>query len=310
MRCTCPMGGDRTCPDDCATAIYWSMSDTERKAQRKTTAEKLYKLGFAMEQIARQLGVSHMTIVRDLKEFEHNVQTQPRTSKRGRKGEGRPKGSKSKGSRRGNAPVLDKARIIVREKIEAGKPVNAVKLQAEHGISHVTFETATAAELARNEALSDPEVTRSALESMTAKQKFDAAVKQMRRKLEVEIRKELHAEYHKWVQRQLDQYNENAKHYEIIIKARKGLMDKTAYNLIWSCLHADSRKSVSDERLNRAFNLWASLEKAILSEKDKPTTPSSLPKTVDELLKRREAYQAQRAAERAKKSKTGNAMAR
>ena len=171
-------------------------------------------------------------------------------------------------------------------------------------------ETATAAELARNEALSDPEVTRSALESMTAKQKFDAAVKQMRRKLEVEIRKELHAEYHKWVQRQLDQYNENAKHYEIIIKARKGLMDKTAYNLIWSCLHADSRKSVSDERLNRAFNLWASLEKAILSEKDKPTTPSSLPKTVDELLKRREAYQAQRAAERAKKSKTGNAMAR
>ena len=45
-----------------------------------------------MEQIAAFLSVSHMTIVRDLKEFEHHVQTAPHTSKRGRKGEGHPKG--------------------------------------------------------------------------------------------------------------------------------------------------------------------------------------------------------------------------
>lgn len=45
--------------------------------------------GFTMEAIATQLSVSHPTIVRDLKEFVHDEQTQPRTSARGRKGEGR-----------------------------------------------------------------------------------------------------------------------------------------------------------------------------------------------------------------------------
>jgi DNA-binding NarL/FixJ family response regulator len=38
-----------------------------------------------------QQGFTHSQIVRDLKEFVHDEQTQPRTSKRGRKGEGRRK---------------------------------------------------------------------------------------------------------------------------------------------------------------------------------------------------------------------------
>jgi predicted ArsR family transcriptional regulator len=48
---------------------------------------------FTMEQIATQLGVSKPSIHRDLKELFHDETTPPRTSKRGRKGEGRPKGA-------------------------------------------------------------------------------------------------------------------------------------------------------------------------------------------------------------------------
>jgi hypothetical protein len=39
------------------------------------------------------LGVTAMTISRDLEEFSHDVKTQTRTSARGRKNEGRPNGS-------------------------------------------------------------------------------------------------------------------------------------------------------------------------------------------------------------------------
>ena len=50
-----------------------------------------------------------------------------------------------------NTPTLskmDRARQIVRERIAHGKPVQARKLQAEYGISHVTFEAASAVETA------------------------------------------------------------------------------------------------------------------------------------------------------------------
>jgi hypothetical protein len=47
------------------------------------------KTASKVEQIATQLGVHHSQIVRDLAEFVHDAKTEPRISKRGRKGEGR-----------------------------------------------------------------------------------------------------------------------------------------------------------------------------------------------------------------------------
>ena len=58
MKCVCPMGGDRACPDDCLLAVWANMPPDDRKTQRKSIAEKLYKQNFTMEQIATQLGVS------------------------------------------------------------------------------------------------------------------------------------------------------------------------------------------------------------------------------------------------------------
>jgi DeoR/GlpR family transcriptional regulator of sugar metabolism len=45
------------------------------KARRKPIAERLYKQGFTMDQIATQLGVTTWTISKDLKEFSPEVKT-------------------------------------------------------------------------------------------------------------------------------------------------------------------------------------------------------------------------------------------
>jgi IS30 family transposase len=83
------MGSDQDCPDDCPLAVWASLSPRDRKSQRKAIAEKLYKLNYTMEEIAKQLGVTHKTISQDLKGFVPKVQT-PRP-----KG-GRPKGASPK----------------------------------------------------------------------------------------------------------------------------------------------------------------------------------------------------------------------
>jgi hypothetical protein len=49
-------------------------------------------------------------------------------------------------------------------------------------------------------------------------------------------------------------------------------MDRAAYRLIWSCLHDDSRKSVSSEKLNKAFNIWTEAKAKVLGEEENPTS--------------------------------------
>jgi hypothetical protein len=49
-------------------------------------------------------------------------------------------------------------------------------------------------------------------------------------------------------------------------------MDRAAYRLIWSCLHEDSRKLVSSEKLNKAFNIWTEVRAKVLDEEEN-TTP-------------------------------------
>jgi N6-adenosine-specific RNA methylase IME4 len=57
------------------------------------------------------------------------------------------------------AKIMERAREIVRPLVRDGKPVNARKLQAEHSISHVTFEAAVAVERAWLEGASGTRVT-------------------------------------------------------------------------------------------------------------------------------------------------------
>src|SRR6516165_7395556 len=67
MKCVCPMGGDRTCPDNCFLAAWYSVPEDQRTAERRRPiVEQLAKQGYTQDAIAMQLGVSQQTIGRDL----------------------------------------------------------------------------------------------------------------------------------------------------------------------------------------------------------------------------------------------------
>jgi hypothetical protein len=94
MRCVCPMGGNRTCPKGCPLAKWASLSPADRRSQRKTIAEQLYKQGFTMEVIATQLGVTNQTISNDLRDFPNDLEIKkPAKTASNPKGAGRPKNS-------------------------------------------------------------------------------------------------------------------------------------------------------------------------------------------------------------------------
>src|SRR5262245_3884283 len=116
MKCVCPMGGDRSCPDDCPLAIWATLSTEDRKAQRRPVAEQLYKQGFTMEAIATQLGVHKATIARDLKDIVaicNNVKPDRGTDTLGRKkSTGRPKGT-TKRRKNTSAPAETAAKSIL-----------------------------------------------------------------------------------------------------------------------------------------------------------------------------------------------------
>lgn len=56
-----------------------------------------------------------------------------------------------------------------------------------------------------------------------------------------------------------------------IYDGRKGVMNAATFDAIRRCLHPDSRNSLSDKKLAEAFDLFNSLEKRLLNEKDSPT---------------------------------------
>jgi hypothetical protein len=62
---------------------------------------------------------------------------------------------------------------------------------------------------------------------------------------------------------------------------RRGVMDAATFDAIRRCLHPDSRHSLSDKKLAEAFDLFNSLEKRLLNEKDSPTNIPDLPDTVE-----------------------------
>jgi hypothetical protein len=107
---------------------------------------------------------------------------------------------------------------------------------------------------------------------VTAQQRLDAAIRQHKQNLDAEFSQHVEEEVGSgcaslW--RRI--FDEEIALYEKAVKTRKGIMDKAVYRLIWSCLHDDSRKSVSTEKLNEAFNIWTEAKLKVLDEKENPT---------------------------------------
>jgi hypothetical protein len=99
--------------------------------------------------IAAEIGVGNKTVSRARSTVSHDT-VDKRTGKDGRTRK------MPRQSKRGIVtPKQDQARAIVRKKLEANEPISPHRLQEEHGISHVTFDMAIAAETARRDALSE-----------------------------------------------------------------------------------------------------------------------------------------------------------
>lgn len=288
------------------------------KEDRQRQAVRLYESGLTMEAIGDMLGVSHKTISLDLAGVicTKGTNQKPAKTETNPKGAGRPKGSGKKAkAAKETKPVVKKiaAPAPTKTKDEKGR-VAGVDIKVDPEVwrefnDRARGENKSATTLI-NELVTgtvSPPIDPSTL-SLSAQDKLNIAIKQATRKLEVEIEHRVRQENLKWLQKQLDQYNENAAHYEAVMKSRKGgVLTSAEFKLVWSCLHTDSRKSVSDERLNKAFNLFSKLEKLILSEAESPTKGAGLPKTATDLMRQKAEYQAQRAAERAaKKGTTSN----
>ena len=96
----------------------------------------------------------------------------------------------------------------------------------------------------------------------------------------------------------LPSYNESYAEYQEVVKARKGVMDKKTFMLIWSCLHPDSRKSVSAEKLNEAFLRFSKMELLLLDEKEHPTPTMQMPTTSEALTALKAKVAAERKAKR------------
>jgi IS30 family transposase len=289
------MGGDRTCPDDCILAVWTTLKPEARKAQRRPIAEQLYKQGFTMETIATQLGVHHSQIVRDLKDIcaqRTNVKDRGADTLGRKKSTGRPKGSNRPSKRPQQEHIVAQA--------DAG--MTAKEIAAKVGITPRAVHRALQDERIKREA--QPLIDPSTL-SMTAREKLDIAIRQHEQKLKSENEKTVQEQVVKTInEMQLPWWEKRlTKIYDDIVymrTLRKGVMSKTEYNKIWSCLHPDSRKATSDQKLQDAFGLFERLEMLLVSEKEAPTPfLDRFPRTHAEWAKRKEQVSEKRRAKRA-----------
>jgi predicted transcriptional regulator len=303
------MGGDRVCPDDCPLAVWASLPPNDRKAQRKPIAERLYKQGFTMEQIATQLGVNQSTITRDLKDiYAERINVEDRgTDTRGRKkSSGRPKGRRRSKPRQTD-PVKDKIEAL------ADQGVSSNEIANELGVAGRAVRHELERQRERREGQSDPEIDPSTL-SLTAQQKLDAAIRQHKRRFDLEFDVRVRAE----MKRLLDEvalpaYAKEIANLERSIRDRRGIMDRATYRKILACLHVERliqllNISITEldpalkKRFNEAFTLFTELEKRVLNEKESPTTFRPMPRTYEDLMRMKAKVKAERAAKRAAKT--------
>lgn len=281
MKCVCPSGGDRTCPDDCLLAVWHKLPADDRKTRRKPIAEQLYQQGYTMEAIATQLGVTHKTVSNDLREFVPKVQIKPAKTASNPKGAGRPKGTKTEH----RAPK----RHYAEDKIiaSADKGMTYAEIANSTGIGARQVRHVVEREQARREAVTDAPVDVSSL-SMTAQEKLDVATRQRQRQLDRQFEQRVLDE----AKRRIDEiilphWKEQIAQAQKLYNNRKALMDKATFNKIRRALHPDSRNSISDKMLAEAFDAFMALEKFLLNEKDSPTTFGDLPDNLAEWDKMR-----------------------
>ena len=293
MKCVCPMGGDRTCPDNCLIAVWHSLPEDQRtKDRRRPMVEALAKQGYTQEAIGIQLGVSHQTIGRDLETLSivDNVKGQGRDTRGRKKSTGRPKGGR-KERIKNTADTLTRAAELFLD-----KGMTRAEVMAETGITENQVQLAVERERGRREAI--PDIDPATL-SLTTQQKFEAAIAAHKRKLDLEFRDRILDEVRRRIDEMiLPEWKRRIEEAKKLYKHRRGAMDKATFNKIRRALHPDSRNSISDKVLAEAFDTFMNLEKFLLDEEASPTEIGPVPDSLAEWDKMRATANAKRKAKR------------
>lgn len=261
------------------------------KADRQHIAEYLYgKRGeWTMERIAEALNVDQATVSRDLGNLCTMHKSKPTKTASNPKGAGRPKNS---GKRKTKPRQTDsKEDVIV---ALHNKGMSSPEIAAQVGVEGRAVRHAIEREEIKREAKADPDIDPASL-SQTAQQKFDIAIRQHKRKLDLEFHQRVLDEVRKRIDGLvLPSWKKRIDEAQELYKHRRGAMDKLTFNKIRRALHPDSRNSISDKVLADAFDTFMGLEKFLLDEKDSPTEIGPLPNSLAEWDKMKAAAKAQR----------------
>jgi transcriptional regulator with XRE-family HTH domain len=266
---------------------------------RKRQAKQLYESDLTQAAIAHMLGVSQSTIRNDLADLVDSTKSkeQPKTATNP-KGSGRRKG----GGKKPTAPpkAHPKHDLIVAAASE-GKSQKEVAIEV--GVNQRVVRRELERDAIARVAKAEPDVSRADL-SMTAQEKFDAAVRQYQRKLGLQFEQRVHDE----VKRRIDEivlphWQKQIDQAKTLYERRRALMDKETFNTIRRALHPDSRNAISDKKLSEAFDTFMGLEKYLINEKDSPTSFGHVPSSLAE-------WDAMRQRAKAERKRSKNAVAR
>ena len=202
------------------------------------------------------------------------------------------KGNRKRGQYRSAPELRARAASLF---LDEGK--TRTQVATETGLREYAIRAAVEHEIGRREA--EPAITPEML-AMSAQQKLAAAIRQHKRKLDLEFEQRCREECQRWLNDvSLPQYAKEITELERSISSRKGIMDRIAYKKILACLHPDR---VSDaalkKRFEEAFRLFTELEKRVLNEKESPTQFRRMPRTYEELMAMKAKVRAERRAKR------------
>jgi len=246
MKCVCPMGGDRTCPDDCPLATWANLSPADRKAQRKPVAEALYKQGFTQEQIATQLGVNQATIARDLSDLCTTHKTKPAKTATNPKGAGRPKGSGKRGRRHKPRDGQDQAAALLM--LDEGK--SRVEAAQATGLRQNVVQLSMERELGRRETLNQLlDAAAAANFSEKGKLKIEDAIRIHKARLDKQFAQRVNDEVIRRIaaaddaarERNKQLLRENINLQRIV--GQRGLFTKTQFRQLQMLCHPDNSAS-------------------------------------------------------------------
>lgn len=135
------------------------------------------------------------------------------------------------------------------------------------------------------EVAADPEVLFDAL-SMSAQEKMKAWQRQTEKRLRQQIEEEERAKIQTmWDRTVLPHYNKRLAEADRVIKTRRGVWSRNFYRKLLACVHPD-RSSSSDAP--EVFRAVKDSELLLCKEAEAPTTSVGIPKTVEELMARRQ----------------------